>query len=94
MTKRRHELLVSLVRAEDAGEVPLAARECAAALDADPAPVREDLDRLAAMELVAATDDGYRPTITGRELLELDLDGEAVVVDAAEDSTDQNHRYP
>jgi predicted transcriptional regulator len=94
VTDRRRELLALLVRAEDEGDVPLPVHEVATRLGADPASVGEDLDRLATMDLVAATEHGYRPTITGRELLELDIDGAPLVVDVPDESADADHRHP
>lgn len=75
-------LLSDLVEAYDERERPVSAAALATAHEAEPAAIVECLDRLATCELVDATPAGYRPTVTARELLELDLDaGEFVVVD-------------
>jgi DNA-binding IclR family transcriptional regulator len=50
-----------------------------------PAEAESQFERLRDCELVTREGAGYRPTITGRELLELDIDDEFVVVDAGED---------
>lgn len=42
--------------------------------------VRSCFDDLEAKCLLAQVDGGYRPTITARELLELDLDDDAVLI--------------
>jgi Mn-dependent DtxR family transcriptional regulator len=52
----------------------------AAGLDAEESVVESHLDRLAACELVAVGPGGcVRITVTGQELLELDVDGPIVV---------------
>jgi DNA-binding transcriptional ArsR family regulator len=52
----------------------------AAGLDAEESVVGSHLDRLDACELVAVGPDGrVRVTVTGQELLELDVDGPVVV---------------
>ncbi len=52
-------------------------------LDADPVAVRDRIGSLQRYELVKQCphEPGYVPTITGRELLELDMEDEFVVVE-------------
>jgi len=64
------------------GEVgrPVTAGEAAARFDVDRASLQRQLDVLAECELVARDGSGYRPTVTGREFLTLDVaDGLAIV---------------
>lgn len=50
------------------------------------ASVRECFERFEDCELVVAVEGGYRPTVTARELLELDIDaGEKLIFDIAPD---------
>lgn len=60
---------------------PVTADEAAARFDVSRASLRRQLDTLAGCELVARQGAGYRPTVTGRELLDLDVAGDLVVVD-------------
>lgn len=77
-------LLADLVAAYDELERPVQATRVAAAGDADPETVRTRLTRLATCELVVAESGGFRPTVTARELLALDLDDDFVIVDCRE----------
>jgi predicted ArsR family transcriptional regulator len=84
VTKRRVlELLVD--EYESAAEPPTASR-LAARLAADPATVRGHLDALETYELVSRSatagdgEPGFEPTVTGRELLALDIDDDALIV--------------
>jgi len=81
MTSPRRILAALVARYDERGS-PLSPAVLATALDGDPDPrtVERCLDRLVGCELVAAEPDGYRPTVTGREFLHLDIgDGVAVV---------------
>jgi predicted transcriptional regulator len=82
MTSPRRVLAALVARYDERGS-PLSPAVIATALDGDPDPcaVERCLDRLAGCELVAAEPDGYRPTVTGREFLDLDIDGGFAVVD-------------
>ena len=50
----------------------------------DEATVASRLQQLADCELLAPADDGYRPTVTGREFLALDADCGPFIVDTGE----------
>lgn len=82
MTSKRR-LLETLVILHDREGCPLGADRLAERLGAEAAEIRERLESLRSYELVKRSGDGpgYVPTITGRELLELDIDGEFLVVD-------------
>lgn len=83
-----HRILAALVVRYDERGSPLSPAVLATALDGDPDPraVERCLDRLVGCELAATEPDGYRPTVTGREFLELDIDGGLAVVDPRADS--------
>lgn len=76
-------ILTALVACYDERSAPLSPAVLADALDGDPHPraVERCLDRLVDCKLAAAEPDGYRPTVTGREFLDLDIDGDFAVVD-------------
>ena len=76
-----HHVLVALVARYDERGSPLSPAVLADALDGDPCTVERRLDGLVDCELAAADPNGYRPTVTGREFLELDIDGGFAVVD-------------
>lgn len=82
MTSTRHVLATLVARSDERG-APLSPAVLAAALDGDPHPrtVKRCLDRLVDCELAAAEPDGYRPTVTGREFLDLNIGGDFAVVD-------------
>jgi len=80
MTHVTHALLVELTeRYERTGE-PVTAQELVASLAASEAAVDQSLDSLREFELVAVTGNGYRPTVTARELLELDAEFDDVLI--------------
>jgi hypothetical protein len=89
MTSPRSVLAALVARYDERG-VPLSPAVLADALDGDPHPhaVERCLDRLVACELAATTPDGYRPTVTGREFLDLDIDGGFAVVDPGAETTE------
>lgn len=80
VTKRT--VLVHLTDAYETTSRPQSVAGIAAALDASPDDVADVLASLEALELVTAVGEGYRPTVTAYELLELDvLEEEFVVLD-------------
>lgn len=60
---------------------PVTAGEAAARFDVDRGRLRRQLDTLAGCELVVGHEGGYRPTVTGREFLDLNVAGDLVIVD-------------
>lgn len=73
-------VLAHVVEWYDDDQQPVTLAALAATLDADEAAIRDCLDQLVANDLLAPVADGYRPTITARELLELDIDFEESLV--------------
>jgi predicted transcriptional regulator len=76
-------LLARIVERYDDGQQPVTAASLADVLDRDESEIRDCLANLTANELLAPVDAGYRPTVTARELLALDIDleNELVVLD-------------
>ena len=74
----RRRLLEYVVEQYDRRERPVTPSEAASGLDLDPAVATHCMDAFADCHLVATEDDGYRPTVTARELLALDRDGAVV----------------
>jgi predicted transcriptional regulator len=84
----RTRLLQQLVCCYDASGEPIQVQELRECLGASQSRVETELQALADCRLVVATGvRTYRPTTTGRELLELDVDG-AIVVDPNPESGD------
>lgn len=77
MSVSAHAVLVAVVEQYD-GE-PLTREAIARRTGADDAAVDECLATLVDTELLAATESGYRPTVTGREFLALDVDLQDIV---------------
>lgn len=77
----RGEVLETLVTRHEKRGRAQSPETVATALGADREVVEAALETLAACELVAAEAGGYRPTLTGREFLALDAEGEFAVVD-------------
>lgn len=73
-------ILDDLVRRYDDDEQPLRPEELTDELDADREDIADCLEELEANDLLASLEDGYRPTVTVRELLELDIDFEETFV--------------
>lgn len=84
MPKTRRTVLEQLAKASDAAQQETTTiGSLASTLDADEHTVKAHLNGLEACELARIDPDGkVRVTITGEELLELDID-EEVIVDAA-----------
>lgn len=85
VTPSNGDLLAYVVRAAEDGDRGVPATAIADRFGLDPQACRDRLETLADCELVAATEEGYRPTVTGRELLELPTEGDVVIVDPAEE---------
>lgn len=82
MTVSTSELLAFVVKSYDEHGRPVTTADATARFDADRAAVESGFGTLVDCELVAGVDRGYRPTVTGRELLDLDMTGDLVIVDA------------
>lgn len=76
-------LLARIVGRHDDTQQPVTAATLADVFDTEKPDIEERLASLAANELLTPAEDGYRPTVTARELLELDIDleGNLVVLD-------------
>lgn len=82
MTPSPYRLLEYVVATYDDLDRPLTLADAATQFGVTREKADECFDRLVECELLAMADEGYRPTITARELLELNIDDEFVVVDA------------
>jgi len=81
-----HTVLVAVVDCYEGFGDPVTAQRVADSLGVSTAALSEPLESLRAFELVARTDGGYRPTVTARELLALDVElDDAVVLDLVEE---------
>jgi predicted transcriptional regulator len=80
MSPRTHTVLVETVDQYDETGEPVPAASIAASLDVPETALDPALESLQACELLAGTDRGYRPTVTARELLALDVDPDHVLV--------------
>lgn len=80
------QLLRLLVARYDDEERPVTPSAIADSVDTDEKTVRTCLVELESNHLVVPVEDGYRPTVTARELLELDVeDGSLLIIDTAPD---------
>lgn len=86
MEPSTHTVLVEVVdRYRESGE-PVRARAVADSLGLTESAVSEPLDSLCEFELLQSVERGYRPTVTAREMLELDIDlDETVALDFVEE---------
>jgi len=73
-------VLAHVVEQYDESQQRVMTADLAGALDADESEIRDCLGQLVANDLLAVVGDGYRPTITARELLALDIDFEDSLV--------------
>jgi len=67
-------VLVAVCEEYDAAEEPVSPQQIATAVGTTPGQVRPILESLSRSEFLAQTDGGYRPTVTAREFLELDIE--------------------
>jgi len=83
MTLSHMEILSETVSRYDSRVAPVTATELASEMDADAETIRGCFEDFESKCLVKPADEGYRPTVTARELLELDVDeGMLLVLDA------------
>lgn len=80
MCPSTHAVLVEVVTLSRESEEPVSAATVADALDVPGSELAEPLDTLCEFEFLEATDGGYRATVTGKELLALDVELDGVVV--------------
>jgi len=81
-----HAVLVAICEKYDTVDEPVGPTQIATAVGTTPRQVRPILKSLRRTEFVAETAEGYRPTITAREFLELDIQlSEVAVVEVIED---------
>jgi len=92
MTLSPYEALEALVELFDEEGGPIDPESLADRLNADSDEVRDRLAVLRSHELISETDDGdVAPTVTGRELLELDVsDDDFVVIEPGDDENEEN----
>ena len=85
MSPLPHTVLVTLQDHYDATEEPVTADTVAELCGESPADVIPVLRSLCGTEFVVETTDGYRPTVTAREFLRLDVElGDVVAVDVVD----------
>lgn len=83
----RRRLLELLVSLHDRHERPIGVDELTDRLDADQTAIRDQLVALCSYELVESDRNGWVPTVTGRELLALDVDqDEFIIIDVPDDT--------
>lgn len=81
MFSLRYFILECIVNRHEATGEPVTETEVAAAFGLDRDEMAPPLDALRSSELLATTDGGLRPTVTGEELVALPTQGEFLVVD-------------
>jgi predicted transcriptional regulator len=74
------QLLSLLVSQYDERDEAVTAADIAAAADTETASVRDTFEEFRSKYLVKSVNDGYRPTVTARQLLALDIDDDAAVI--------------
>jgi len=80
MTVSPLEVLAEAIALYDARPAPVTPTELAEALDADVDTTRAYVTDFESKHLLQRVSDGYRPTVTARELLELDIDDETGLI--------------
>jgi len=82
MSLSPHTVLVTLYDRYDATDTPVTAETIAQRCGESPADVVPVLHSLDRTDFIVETDTGYRPTITAREFLQLDVEfGDVVAID-------------
>lgn len=83
----KHAVLDALVTAYQSSDSCVSVTRLAGVTDGSEETVARQLRSLRDLELVARGESGYRPTVTGEEVVALGLDvDEIVVVDVVEDA--------
>lgn len=80
MTVSPLETLAEAVALYDARPAPVTPVALAEALDADVDTIRAYVNDFESNHLLQRVNGGYRPTVTARELLELDIDTETALI--------------
>ena len=81
-----HAVLVTVRDEYDAVDEPVGPQQIAAAVGRPAGQIRPILESLCRTEFLAKTAEGYRPTVTTREFLELDVElSDVAVVEIIED---------
>lgn len=80
MVNSPNNVLEAVCDAAESGATPLSVQDIATATDTTPRRLRPVLESLRRAEFLRRTDDGYRPTVTAREFLELDVELKDVAV--------------
>jgi len=81
-----HAVLVAVRDEYDAVDEPVDPQQIAVAVGTSTRQIRPILESLSRTEFLAKTAEGYRPTVTTREFLELDVElSDVAVVEIIED---------
>jgi predicted transcriptional regulator len=78
------EILSEAVTAYDARDRPVTPTDVAEATSVDLDAIRATFEEFESKHLLKRVESGYRPTVTARELLELDIDDDALLILDAE----------
>jgi hypothetical protein len=74
-------VLAAAVEYYDSANQPVTPAAITGSLDRSEAAIATRFHQLVDCELLAVVEDGYRPTVTGREFLELDVECGPIIVD-------------
>jgi len=80
MSLSPHTVLVEVVDQYEQSEEPVTARTVAESQAVPEETLSNTLESLCEFELLELTEEGYRPTVTARELLALDIELDDVLV--------------
>lgn len=80
MSLSTQTVLEKVVSRVEESDTPVSTREIAAALSVPEQEVVDALEELREFELIAVKQEGYRPTVTGYELLETDISLDEMLV--------------
>jgi predicted transcriptional regulator len=75
-----HTVLVAVLDEYDTVDEPVGPQQIATAVETTPRQVQQTLDSLCRAEFLTRTAKGYRPTVTAREFIELDIELSDVAV--------------
>jgi predicted transcriptional regulator len=80
MPPSSHTVLVAVVDQYQDSNEPVTARSIAQSQDIPEEALTQPLESLCEFELLESTEQGYRPTVTAREFLALDVQADDVLV--------------